>query len=73
MGLTRGLQAATKCVFIPFPPNPGLQLASVVVLPRSLAQAFESFCQGNHGPLPILGQSEPEKTLPQLSTAPDIR
>lgn len=51
----------------------GLQPASVVVLPRSLAPAFESFCQGNHGPLPLLGQSEPEKTFPQLSAVPDIR
>lgn len=51
----------------------GLQPASVVVLPRSLAPAFESFCQGNRGPLPLLGQSEAVKTLPQLSAVPDIR
>ncbi|XP_052041208.1 D-glutamate cyclase, mitochondrial isoform X2 [Apodemus sylvaticus] len=51
----------------------GLQPASVVVLPRSLAPAFESFCQGNRGPLPLLGQSEAVKTLPQLSAAPDVR
>ncbi|XP_028633129.1 D-glutamate cyclase, mitochondrial isoform X2 [Grammomys surdaster] len=51
----------------------GLQPASVVVLPRSLAPAFESFCQGNRGPLPLLGQSEVEKTLPQLNTVPGIR
>ncbi|XP_029340223.1 D-glutamate cyclase, mitochondrial isoform X3 [Mus caroli] len=51
----------------------GLQPASVVVLPRSLAPAFESFCQGNQGPLPLLGQSEAVKTLPQLSAVPDIR
>lgn len=51
----------------------GLQPASVVVLPRSLAPAFESFCQANRGPLPLLGQSEPEKILPHLSTAPDGR
>ncbi|XP_052594742.1 D-glutamate cyclase, mitochondrial isoform X3 [Peromyscus californicus insignis] len=51
----------------------GLQPASVVVLPRSLAPAFESFCQANHGPLPLLGRSEPEKILPRLSTVPDGR
>lgn len=51
----------------------GLQPASVVVLPRSLAPAFESFCQGNRGPLPLLGQSEAVKTLPQLSAVSDIR
>lgn len=51
----------------------GLQPASVVVLPRSLAPAFESFCRGNRGPLPLLGQSEAVKTLPQLSAGPDIR
>lgn len=51
----------------------GLQPASVVVLPRSLAPAFESFCQGNRGLLPLLGQSEVEKTLSQLNAVPDIR
>lgn len=50
-----------------------LQPASVVVLPRSLAPAFESFCQANHGLLPLLGQSEPRKMLPYLNTVPDIR
>lgn len=55
------------------PPNPGLQPASVVVLPRSLAADFESFCQANHGPLPLLGRCEPEKVLPHLSTVPGIR
>ncbi|EGW10221.1 UPF0317 protein C14orf159-like, mitochondrial [Cricetulus griseus] len=51
----------------------GLQPASVVVLPRSLAPDFESFCQANRGPLPLLGRCEPEKVLPRLSTVPDIR
>ncbi|KAL6064747.1 hypothetical protein STEG23_024829, partial [Scotinomys teguina] len=50
-----------------------LQSTSVVVLPRSLAPAFESFCQANCGPLPLLGQSEPEKILPRLRTVPDVR
>uniref|UniRef100_A0A2K6BB23 D-glutamate cyclase n=1 Tax=Macaca nemestrina TaxID=9545 RepID=A0A2K6BB23_MACNE len=40
-----------------------LQPASLVVLPRSLAPAFERFCQANTGPLPLLGQSEPEKWM----------
>uniref|UniRef100_A0A2K5E185 D-glutamate cyclase n=1 Tax=Aotus nancymaae TaxID=37293 RepID=A0A2K5E185_AOTNA len=40
-----------------------LQPASLVVLPRSLAPAFEGFCQANTGPLPLLGQSEPEKWI----------
>uniref|UniRef100_A0A8C6QD54 D-glutamate cyclase n=1 Tax=Nannospalax galili TaxID=1026970 RepID=A0A8C6QD54_NANGA len=52
----------------------GLQPASVVVLPRSLAPAFESFCQANHGPLPLLGQSEPDKwMLPHLGAVVDMR
>ncbi|XP_073655039.1 LOW QUALITY PROTEIN: D-glutamate cyclase, mitochondrial [Tursiops truncatus] len=49
----------------------GLQPASVVALPRSLAPAFEKFCQVNSGPLPLLGQSEPGKwTLPALGAVP---
>uniref|UniRef100_A0A2K5Y469 D-glutamate cyclase n=1 Tax=Mandrillus leucophaeus TaxID=9568 RepID=A0A2K5Y469_MANLE len=40
-----------------------LRPASLVVLPRSLAPAFERFCQANTGPLPLLGQSEPEKWM----------
>ncbi|KAF6351098.1 D-glutamate cyclase [Rhinolophus ferrumequinum] len=52
----------------------GLRPASVVVLHRSLAPAFEKFCQANSGPLPLLGRSEPGKwTLPTLGTAPDAR
>ncbi|XP_019600676.2 D-glutamate cyclase, mitochondrial isoform X2 [Rhinolophus sinicus] len=52
----------------------GLRPASVVVLHRSLAPAFEKFCQANSGPLPLLGRSEPGKwTLPTLGTAPDTR
>ncbi|KAB1277986.1 D-glutamate cyclase; mitochondrial, partial [Camelus dromedarius] len=48
--------------------------ASVVVLPRSLALAFEKFCQANSGPLPLLGRSEPGKwTLPALGAMPDTR
>lgn len=55
-------------------PNLGLRPASVVVLHRSLAPAFEKFCQANSGPLPLLGRSEPGKwTLPTLGTAPDTR
>ncbi|XP_004682100.1 PREDICTED: UPF0317 protein C14orf159 homolog, mitochondrial [Condylura cristata] len=37
----------------------GLQAASVVILHKSLAPAFESFCQANRGPLPLLGRSQP--------------
>ncbi|XP_006208303.3 D-glutamate cyclase, mitochondrial isoform X1 [Vicugna pacos] len=52
----------------------GLQPASVVVLPRSLALAFEKFCQANSGPLTLLGRSEPGKwTLPALGAVPDTR
>ncbi|KAJ8792151.1 hypothetical protein J1605_020002 [Eschrichtius robustus] len=52
----------------------GLQPASVVVLPRSLAPAFEKFCQVNSGPLLLLGQSEPGKwTLPALHVVPGTR
>ncbi|PNJ64867.1 C14orf159 isoform 4 [Pongo abelii] len=40
-----------------------LRPASLVVMPRSLAPAFERFCQANTGPLPLLGQSEPEKWM----------
>uniref|UniRef100_A0A2K5S8C4 D-glutamate cyclase n=1 Tax=Cebus imitator TaxID=2715852 RepID=A0A2K5S8C4_CEBIM len=40
-----------------------LRPAILVVLPRSLAPAFERFCQANTGPLPLLGQSEPEKWM----------
>lgn len=39
----------------------GTRPASVVVLPRALAPAFESFCQANRGPLPLLGRSEAGK------------
>ncbi|XP_066197986.1 D-glutamate cyclase, mitochondrial [Saccopteryx leptura] len=52
----------------------GLRPASVVVLHRSLAPAFEKFCQTNSGPLPLLGRSEPGKwALPALGTVPDTR
>ncbi|TKC51338.1 hypothetical protein EI555_020774 [Monodon monoceros] len=52
----------------------GLQPASVVALPRSLAPAFEKFCQINSGPLPLLGESEPGKwTLPALGAVPGTR
>ncbi|XP_036283233.1 D-glutamate cyclase, mitochondrial [Pipistrellus kuhlii] len=37
----------------------GPRAASVVVLPRALAPAFETFCRANRGPLPLLGRSEP--------------
>ncbi|XP_076979458.1 D-glutamate cyclase, mitochondrial isoform X2 [Tamandua tetradactyla] len=47
--------------------NPGLLPASVVVLHRSLAPAFERFCQANSVPLPLLGRSKPGKwTSPAL-------
>ncbi|XP_014302461.1 D-glutamate cyclase, mitochondrial [Myotis lucifugus] len=39
----------------------GPRPASVVVLHRALAPAFETFCQANRGPLPLLGRSEPGK------------
>lgn len=52
----------------------GHRPASVVVLHRSLAPAFEKFCQANSGPLPLLGQSEPGQwTLPTRDTARDTR
>ncbi|XP_016061189.1 PREDICTED: UPF0317 protein C14orf159 homolog, mitochondrial [Miniopterus natalensis] len=52
----------------------GLRPASVVVLPRSLAPAFEKLCQANSGPLPLLGRSEPGKwTLPALGAVSDAR
>ncbi|XP_059544101.1 D-glutamate cyclase, mitochondrial [Myotis daubentonii] len=45
----------------------GPRPASVVVLHRALAPAFETFCQANRGPLPLLGRSEPGKwALPAL-------
>ncbi|XP_066130791.1 D-glutamate cyclase, mitochondrial [Saccopteryx bilineata] len=52
----------------------GLRPASVVVLHRSLAPAFEKFCQTNSGPLPLLGRSEPGKwAVPALGAVPDAR
>uniref|UniRef100_A0A2K6ELP3 D-glutamate cyclase n=1 Tax=Propithecus coquereli TaxID=379532 RepID=A0A2K6ELP3_PROCO len=52
----------------------GPRPASVVVLPNSLAAAFERFCQANLGPLPLLGRSQPEKwMLPAPGTVPDSR
>uniref|UniRef100_A0A8C9EB50 D-glutamate cyclase n=2 Tax=Phocoena sinus TaxID=42100 RepID=A0A8C9EB50_PHOSS len=52
----------------------GLQPASVVALPRSLAPAFEKFCQINSGPLPLLGESEPGKwMLPALGAVPGTK
>ncbi|XP_053458307.1 D-glutamate cyclase, mitochondrial isoform X3 [Nycticebus coucang] len=52
----------------------GLRPASVVVLPNSLAPAFERFCQANTGPLPLLGRSEPEKWIsPAQSTVSGTR
>lgn len=51
-----------------------LRPASVVILPKSLAPTFESFCQVNSGPLPLLGRSEPEKWILHNSGAvPDVR
>ncbi|KAM9645987.1 LOW QUALITY PROTEIN: D-glutamate cyclase, mitochondrial [Trichechus inunguis] len=51
----------------------GPQQANMVVLHRSLAPAFESFCQASSGPLPLLG-SEPGKwTLPVLAAVSDTR
>lgn len=55
-------------------PNSGLRPASMVVLHRSLAPAFEKFCQANNGPLPLLGLTEPGKwTLPTPNTVLDTR
>ncbi|XP_045663575.1 D-glutamate cyclase, mitochondrial isoform X2 [Ursus americanus] len=52
----------------------GLRPASVVVLHRSLAPAFEKFCQANSGPLPLLGLREPDTwSLPALNAVPDPR
>ncbi|XP_013372675.1 PREDICTED: UPF0317 protein C14orf159 homolog, mitochondrial isoform X2 [Chinchilla lanigera] len=51
----------------------GLCRASIVVLHRSLAPAFEKFCQANRGPLPLLGQCKPEMwMLPSPGAVPDI-
>ncbi|XP_037687988.1 LOW QUALITY PROTEIN: D-glutamate cyclase, mitochondrial [Choloepus didactylus] len=45
----------------------GPRPASMVVLPSSLAPAFESFCQTNRGLLPLLGRCKPGQwTLPAL-------
>uniref|UniRef100_A0A667G2Y9 Uncharacterized protein n=1 Tax=Lynx canadensis TaxID=61383 RepID=A0A667G2Y9_LYNCA len=52
----------------------GLRPASMVVLHRSLALAFEKFCQTNNGPLPLLGLTEPGKwTLPTPNAVLDTR
>lgn len=52
----------------------GPRPASVVVLHRALAPAFETFCQANRGPLPLLGRSEPGKwALPALGTVSGTR
>ncbi|XP_045144061.1 D-glutamate cyclase, mitochondrial [Echinops telfairi] len=52
----------------------GPQPASVVVLHRSLAAAFDSFCQANRGPLPLLGRSEPGMwPWPSLGAVLDTR
>uniref|UniRef100_A0ABI7ZEJ5 Uncharacterized protein n=1 Tax=Felis catus TaxID=9685 RepID=A0ABI7ZEJ5_FELCA len=52
----------------------GLRPASMVVLHRSLAPAFEKFCQANNGPLPLLGLTEPGKwTLPTPNAVLDTR
>ncbi|XP_040497468.1 D-glutamate cyclase, mitochondrial isoform X4 [Ursus maritimus] len=52
----------------------GLRPASVVVLHRSLAPAFEKFCQANSGPLPLLGLRKPDTwSLPALNAVPDPR
>ncbi|XP_003787035.1 D-glutamate cyclase, mitochondrial isoform X1 [Otolemur garnettii] len=52
----------------------GLWPASMVVLPNSLAPAFERFCQANSGPLPLLGQSKPEKWIsPAQNAVSDTR
>ncbi|XP_047593543.1 D-glutamate cyclase, mitochondrial isoform X1 [Lutra lutra] len=52
----------------------GLRPASVVVLHRSLAPAFEKFCQANDGPLPLLGLCEPGTwSLPAPNAVPDPR
>ncbi|KAI5767722.1 DGLUCY protein [Gulo gulo luscus] len=52
----------------------GLRPASVVVLHRSLAPAFEKFCQANDGPLPLLGLCKPGTwSLPAPNAAPDPR
>lgn len=52
----------------------GPRPASVVVLHRALAPAFETFCQANRGPLPLLGRSEPGKwALPALGAVSGTR
>ncbi|XP_006754779.1 PREDICTED: UPF0317 protein C14orf159 homolog, mitochondrial [Myotis davidii] len=52
----------------------GPRPASMVVLHRALAPAFETFCQANRGPLPLLGRSEPGKwALPALGTVSGTR
>ncbi|XP_036171474.1 D-glutamate cyclase, mitochondrial isoform X3 [Myotis myotis] len=52
----------------------GPRPASVVVLHRALAPAFETFCRANRGPLPLLGRSEPGKwVLPALGAISGTR
>lgn len=52
----------------------GPRPASVVVLHRALAPAFETFCQANRGPLPLLGRSELGKwALPALGAISGTR
>lgn len=52
----------------------GLQPASLVVLPQSLAPTFERFCLANSGPLSLLGRSPPGKwSVPALGTDPATR
>lgn len=52
----------------------GPRPASVVVLHRALAPAFETFCRANRGPLPLLGRSEPGTwALPALGAVSGTR
>ncbi|XP_077637043.1 D-glutamate cyclase, mitochondrial isoform X2 [Crocuta crocuta] len=76
------LPSTIRCLILQKTPNirnvssmaGGLRPASVVVLHRSLAPAFEKFCQANSGSLPLLGLTEPGKwTLPAPSAVPDTR
>ncbi|XP_029982218.1 D-glutamate cyclase, mitochondrial [Sphaeramia orbicularis] len=54
--------------------NSGYQQANVVVLPRSLADDFDTFCKRNSAPLPLLYRSQPgETSCPPLCRDADIR
>ncbi|KAI1895866.1 hypothetical protein AGOR_G00111170 [Albula goreensis] len=63
--LTRGMTTST---------GSGYQQANIVILHKSLADDFETFCRANSGPLPLLYRSQPgEWSCPPLAEDSDIR